>query len=62
MTKHKYARSPRGRMEHLTADSKTTLCGKDCKGGAMVKYDKNPSYQDSKVRPLCPGCRAKKGK
>lgn len=58
MAKHYYARSPRGRQEHLTIDRKITLCGQSCK--QMAKYDKQ--YGDSKVRPLCPGCRAKKGK
>lgn len=54
---HLYARSPGGRQEHLTADRKTTLCGKDCK--MMAKYSAADNKVDSKVRPICPGCNNK---
>lgn len=49
-------RTPNGRIEHVTADSVVTLCGRDARRGA--RYTHTDNRVDSIVRPLCARCRA----
>jgi hypothetical protein len=50
-----YFRAPGGRIEHITADSITTVCGIPAVVGAhFTDKDRGPN---AKVRPLCAACR-----
>ena len=50
-----YFRVNRGRIEHITRDGQTTLCGIDARHGArFTDAERGP---DAKIRPLCPRCR-----
>lgn len=51
----KFFRAPGSRIEHLTANDVTTLCGRDARLGA--RYTASDNRVDSKTRPLCPNCR-----
>jgi hypothetical protein len=57
MARTTFARSHRGRVEHvLSADNqRLTRCGLDAV--PMAKFTAAERGQDAKFRPLCAGCR-----